>query len=178
MSAAFMNLPADCVEAEQHLLKGQIPEYQCAASGYDRTGSAEGILIGGNLSTLTAVLSTAYDSTETDQPYILLLEDVEEDYEHIHRYLTVLKHFGVLDRAAGIVFGEWVDIPASCETYNGRSRGGDFQSVADMISREFFADTDIPVAFGFPAGHGTRNYPLLMGEKVQLVVTDEYFTLK
>ena len=55
-------------------------------------------VIGGNLSTLTAVLSTAYDSTETDQPYILLLEDVEEDYEHIHRYLTVLKHFGVLDR--------------------------------------------------------------------------------
>lgn len=154
-----------------------MPEYQCEASGYDKKGSAEGILIG-NLSTMTAVLSAAYDCTEMDQPYILFLEEVNEDLEHLHRYLTVLKHRGVLDKAAGIVFGEWVDFPAECETYNGRARGGKFQSVADMISREFFADSDIPVAFGFPAGHGDRNYPLLMGETVQLVVTDDYYTLK
>ena len=177
MSEAFMDLPEDCTEAEQHLIQGQIPEYKCAASGYDRQGSAEGILIGGNLSTLTAAVATAYDCTETGQPYILFLEEVEEDYEHIHRYLTVLEHMGILDRASGVIFGEWVDLPAFCETYSGNSRGGTFRSVADMISREFFQDSDIPIAFGFPAGHAQRNYPLLMGEQAHLVVADDHYTL-
>ena len=46
------------------------------------------------------------------EPYILFLEDVGEDIRHIHRYLTILKHSGVLDNAAGIVFGEWTELPA------------------------------------------------------------------
>ena len=86
----------------------------------------------------------------------------------------------VIDMASvisGVIFGEWVDYPSYCETYSGSSRGGKFKSAADMINREFFADTDIPVAFGFPAGHAKRNYPLLMGEQARLVVADDHYTL-
>lgn len=178
MSAAFMDFPEKCFEAEQHILKGEIPSYKCAGSKYDKAGTAEGILIGGNLSTLTSVLGTGYDCTKTDQPYILFLEDVNEDMEHLHRYLTVLKHQGILDRASGLIFGEWADTPEYCETYDGRSRGGTFTSVADMISREFLDGLDIPVAFGFPAGHGETNYPLLMGESVWLDVAEGSYTLE
>ena len=96
----------------------------------------------------------------------------------MHRYLTWLKHAGVLDKAAGIVFGEWAYMKEYCETYTGNSRGGEFKSFADMISREFTKNLDIPVAFGFPAGHGERNYPLLMGERVKLDVTEDSFTLQ
>ena len=30
---------------------------------------------------------------------------------------------GILDEAEGIIFGEWVDRPVECDTYNGNSRG-------------------------------------------------------
>lgn len=177
MSAAFMDLPEPCRDAEQKMLRGELPAYTCPSTALCRTGETEGILIGGNLSTFTSVIGTEYDSTKTDRPYILFLEDESENLQHIHRYLTILKHHGVLDRAAGIVFGEWADIPTDLADYDGNSRGGTFTSVSDMISRQFLDGLDIPVAFGFPAGHADTNYPLLMGEKAHLKVSEDSFTL-
>ena len=177
MSGTFDGFPESCFEAEEKILRGEIPSYTCESSHYCRQGEATGILIGGNLSTFTAVIASAYDCTKTGEPYILFLEDVGEDMQHIHRYLTILKHTGVLGNASGIIFGEWTELPADMADYTGSSRGGTYQSVADMISRQFLADTDIPVAFGFPAGHGEINYPLLMGEKARIKVDPDYFTL-
>ncbi|MCR5168716.1 MAG: LD-carboxypeptidase [Oscillospiraceae bacterium] len=177
MSGAFGDFPESCFKAEENILKGEIPVYTCKSSSYCRQGEAKGILIGGNLSTFCSVLGSDYDCTKTDQPYILFLEDVGEDIRHIHRYLTILKHSGVLDNAAGIVFGEWTELPAEMSDYDGSSRGGQFRSVADMISRQFLQGTDIPVAFGFPAGHGDINYPLIMGETAELSVDTESFRL-
>ena len=178
MAAAFMDLPEDCSEAEQHMLNGEIPSYRCEGSSYLKKGSAEGILTGGNLATFTSVIGTEYESTDTDQPYILFFEDVEEDLQHLHRYLTILKHNGVLEGAAGIIFGEWTALPADTGDYDGDSRGGDFGSVTDMICRDILEEYDIPIAFDFPAGHGEDNYPLLMGEKVRFTVSDDSFTLE
>lgn len=177
MSAAFGEFPESCREAEKNILKGMIPAYTCKSSGCGQPGQAKGVLIGGNLSTFTAVIGTAYNCTKAGRPYILFLEDVGEDMQHIHRYLTVLKHAGVLGNAAGIVFGEWTELPVSMSDYDGSSRGGTFRSVADMISRQFLPDIDAPVAFGFPAGHGDVNYPLLMGEMAELRVDPDGFTL-
>jgi muramoyltetrapeptide carboxypeptidase len=177
MSGTFMGFPEECFEAEEKILKGEIPSYTCEANGLCRQGEAKGILIGGNLSTFTSVIGTAYDCTRTGRPYILFFEDLNENVQHIHRYLTVLKHLGVLDNASGIVFGEWTDLPADMNDYDGRSRGGEFKSVADMISRQILSDTDIPVAFGFPAGHGDINYPLLMGVTAELKVEADRFVL-
>ena len=178
MSGSFDQVSEESADAVEKILKGEVPAYRCEGSEYDIQGSAEGMLIRGNLATLTGVLNTVYDCTRTDKPYILLLEETEEDYEHIHRFLTILKHRGVLDKAEAIIFGEWVDFPEYCETYNGNSRGGEFNSVADMISREFLNDWDKPVAFGFPAGHGDVNYPLLMGAEMKLNVGGDSFTME
>ena len=178
MSAAFNDLPDDCAEAEKKILRGEIPVYRCESDPLCRAGEAEGVLIGGNLSTFTAVLGTAYDCSQTDRPYILFFEDVEEDLQHIHRYLAILEHLGVLDSAAGIIFGEWTDMPADPNDYEGDSRGGTFASFADMISREFLDGSVMPVAFGFPAGHGAVNYPLLLGERAVLKVSEDHFTLE
>ena len=174
----FNGLSEECVDPSKRILQGEIPVYHVEGTDSDIPGQAEGILIGGNLVTLTSVLNTAYDCTRTGQPYILFLEEVAEDYEHIHRGLTILDHFGVLDNAQGIIFGEWIEVPEECETYGGSSRGGAFQSVRDMISRQFLQDCKIPVAFGFPSGHGTVNYPLLMGAPMRLNVTEDSYTLE
>lgn len=165
-------------EAMRGLLKGQVPVYECQGSEYDIEGTATGVLVGGNLSTLITVSEAEYDCLNMDEPYILFLEDVSEDLEHVHRDLTELMHRGVLDKAQGIVFGEWVDYPASNECYTGNSRGGEFKSMREMISRQFLEGRDIPVAFGFPAGHGSVNYPLLLGARVRLDVRDGHFTLE
>ncbi len=177
MSGTFDGLPESCVEAERRLIAGEVPAYTCESSELCKEGKAEGVLVGGNLSTFTSVLGTAYDCTQADEPYILFLEDVGEDVQHVHRYLSILKHLGVLDRAAGIVFGEWTDIPTDMADYDGSSRGGTFSSAADMIARQILADTDVPVAFGFPAGHGDVNYPLLMGVPARLDVSGDSYTL-
>lgn len=179
MSSAFTDLPEANAEAEKHILRGEIPAYTCQGSPYDRAGEAEGVLIGGNLSTLIATLNTAYDCTAMGIPYILFLEDVDEDLQHIHRCLTVLKHFGVLDRASGILCGEWIDRPLGAgDDHDGSSRGGLYSCAAEMIAREFTGSLDIPSAFGFPAGHGTVNWPLLMGAKARLVVTEDRFSVE
>ena len=178
MSAAFTDLPEECAEAERKMLQGEIPTYKCQGTEYDRQGTAEGILIGGNLTIMTTVVNTAYDSTKLDQPYILFLEDVECDYHQVHYSMTVLKNSGVLDHASGIVLGEWIDTDPETGDYIGDSRGGKFRSVYDMLYRQFLKNLDVPIAYGFPGGHGEKNYPLLMGEKVKLSVTQDSFTLE
>ena len=179
MSSAFTDMPEGNADVEKRILRGEIPAYVCKNGPYYKAGKAEGILTGGNLSTFTSVLNTVYDATARQIPFILFIEDTGEDLQHIHRYLTILKHFGVLKRASGIICGEWVDMPGIEEgDYSGNSRGGTYRSVADMISREFTNDLDIPVAFGFPAGHGEINYPLLMGVKTRLTVQQDQFSIE
>ena len=178
MSGTFGDFPKDCKDAQLHMMMGEIPSYRCSTDTPMIPGEARGTLIGGNLSTFTSVLNTAYDCTQTDEPYILFIEEVGENIQHIHRYLTVLKHMGVLDRASGIIFGEWTELPADGSGNFGSERGGKFESVADMITKEFLTDTDIPVAFDFPAGHGDVNYPLLMGGEMHLTVSEGSYTME
>ena len=168
MSETFTSLAEECREAEARILKGEIPRYQFESTAEGVDGEAVGVLVGGNLATFSAVLGAEYDSTRMGKPYILFLEEVGGNFRQIHRSLTIMKHVGVLDRAAGIVFGEWTELPTDGTGSFGAERGGDFESVADMIRREFLADVHVPVAFGFPAGHGDVNYPLLMGVNVKL----------
>ena len=177
MSSTFTDLDKECAEAELNMLQGLVPSYKCEADDYCREGYAEGILIGGNLSTFTSVVGTVYDSTKISEPYILFLEDVGENIQHIHRYLTILKHAGILDNASGILFGEWTELPSDGSGDFGDSRGGSFESVENMISKQIINDFDIPVAFGFPAGHADTNYPLLMGTKVRLNVSKDSYTV-
>lgn len=178
MSAAFTDLSEECVQIQQAMMKGQIPTYECAGSGYDIPGTAQGVLIGGNLTVYKCVLGTDYSSAALEQPYILFLEDVGSNLLNVHADLTLLRNLGVLEHASGIIFGEWTDFELGGNDYSGDSRGGIFTSAADMIYRQFLKDLDIPVAFGFPAGHGENNYPLLMGEELKLTVTDHGYILE
>ena len=177
MSSTFIDLPKECANATAKIFKGKIPIYNCKDNN-GKTGEATGVLIGGNLATFTSVINTKFDSTKINKPYILFLEDVGEDLEHIHRYLTILKHQDILKNAKGIIFGQWVDLPSDLGDYLGKSRGGHYTSITDMIKREFTDELNIPVAFNFPAGHGDTNYPLLMGHTLNLNVENENYSLK
>ena len=66
-------------------------------------GSAEGRLVGGNLSVLTAVQGTPYFPDIKNK--ILMLEEIGENIYRVDRMLTQLALGGHLKECAGIVFG-------------------------------------------------------------------------
>ena len=63
---------------------------------------------------------------------MLFFEEVESNYENVHRYLTWMKHAGVLDNASGIVFGEWAYMDSYSET-----KWVDLTNQADELSKYF-----------------------------------------
>jgi muramoyltetrapeptide carboxypeptidase len=109
-----------------------------------RNGEAEGPLMGGTLAQLVASLGTPY-AFDPPQGHVLFLEDIGERPFRIDRMITQLRLAGVLDRAAAVVLGEFVD----CDEPGGAL--GVRAVLAGMLK-----DFDGPVVHGFPSGH-TRN---------------------
>lgn len=143
------------------LLTGKVPGYQLEPHPDNIPGSATGVLVGGNLLTLTPVLGTWADAT-AGEDFILFLEEIEENYSHIDRQMNALLLSGVLDRCKGVILGEFTDCEANME----------YDSVEQMLCT-YLKGRGIPVCCGFPAGHGEVNLPLVMGAPVSLKVTPE-----
>jgi muramoyltetrapeptide carboxypeptidase len=108
-----------------------------------RAGDVRGRFCGGTLTQLAASLGTPW-AFQPPPGSVVFLEDVGERPYRIHRMLTQLSQSGVLARASGLVFGE---LP-SCDEPGGA------HAIRDVL-REFVADFDGPVLFGFPSGHTT-----------------------
>ncbi len=67
-------------------------------------GKAKGKLVGGNLSVISAMLGSPYLPTWNQT--ILFIEEIGEDIYRIDRMLTQLKNAGILNRIAGLIFGQ------------------------------------------------------------------------
>lgn len=133
--------------------------YDFTSDSFMRTGTAEGVLTGGNLSLLCALLGS--DSEVDTSGKILFIEEVGEKLYRIDRMMVSLKRAGKLANIAGLLLGG----------LNEMTKGEpDFGHSAEEIILDAVADYDYPVAFGFPAGHFPENYPLIMGRKVMLNV--------
>jgi muramoyltetrapeptide carboxypeptidase len=110
-------------------------------------GDAWGLIVGGTLSQIVAMLGTPW-ALDLPRGAILLLEDVGERPYRIHRMLTQLAQSGVLARAGALVFGEF----RGCDEPGGRP------AICDVL-RDFTRGFPGPVLFGLPFGH-TRGAPL------------------
>lgn len=125
-----------------------------------QSGEADGMLVGGTLTQLAASLGTPW-AFAPPEGCILFLEDVGERPYRIHRLLTQLAQAGILARARALVFGE---LP-SCDEPGGE------HAIRDVI-REFVADFNGPVLFGFPSGHTTgATWTLPFGVRARVVTT-------
>jgi len=116
------------------------------------TGRCEGLLMGGNLATISHLVGTPYQPVFKER--ILFLEDIGEPAYKIDRMLTQLKMAGVLDDVKGLITGEFID-----------SANGEY---IDEILVETFQDSDIPILTRLKAGHGSINHSLVMGKRVVL----------
>ena len=118
-------------------------------------GTAEGPLLGGNLSVLTRLLGTPFLAPL--EGAILVVEDIGERPYRLDRMWTHLAQAGAFRQVRGIVLGEFT----GCE-----EKEADFSSAE--VLRELAAATGLPCAAGFPIGHGTQNQPLPLGVRVRL----------
>jgi len=118
-------------------------------------GVAEGILLGGNLAVLSALIGTSLFPPLHDA--VLFIEDVGERPYRVDRMLTTWRHAGVLRGVRGIVVGAFEQGEA----------GADGVTLDDVL-RERLHDLAIPVVAGFPAGHIDDNHELPFGRRVTL----------
>ena len=116
-------------------------------------GQAEGLLIGGNLSLVAALLGTPWSWQAAGA--VLFLEDINEEPHRLDRLLTQLRLAGVFDSVAGIVLGSFTESACPVEL------------LGDMLLPLCRA-RGIPLLGGWPAGHGTPNRPLPLGVHVRL----------
>ncbi len=119
-------------------------------------GTAEGRLVGGNLTTFYALAGTIADLNVKES--ILFIEEVGEPNYNVDRMLTNLKMSGKLDAVKGIIVG-----------YFSNPVQGIDKPIHEIIL-EKVKGLGIPVMYGVPAGHEMPNMPLYFGRKVKLQV--------
>jgi muramoyltetrapeptide carboxypeptidase len=123
------------------------------------SGKARGILIGGNLSLIAATLGTECE-IQTDGK-ILFLEEVNEPPYRVDRLFAQLKLAKKLSRVAGILLGEFVGCQATQPTPTGPP------DIVEVL-RDILRDIDVPILYGFPAGHTLEKLTLPLGVQVLL----------
>lgn len=126
---------------------------------FDRAGSCQGELIGGNLSIIYSLTGT--DSLFDPRGKLLFIEDLDEYLYHVDRMTQNLRKSGILGSINGLIVG-------------GMSEMNDNEVPYGKSAKEIIAETmesfEIPVAFDFPAGHIPENRPLYFGVPAELEV--------
>lgn len=156
----------EATESLRKLLFGEKIKYDVLPSVLNRKGSAEGELVGGNLSILYA-LSGSVDDINTKNK-ILFLEDLDEQLYHIDRMILQLKRSGKLKGLKGLIVGGMSDMKDNAVPYG---------KTAEEIIADAVKEYDYPVCFNFPSGHIEDNRALYFGKKAKLSVSFKKVTL-
>jgi muramoyltetrapeptide carboxypeptidase len=130
-------------------------------------GSAEGKIIGGNLSLLCNVLGTKSEFETKNK--ILFIEDVGEYKYALDRMLHQLKRSGKFEHLAGLIFGGFTDI---------KDTERPFGKKTEHILKDIVKEYTYPVCFKFPISHGKDNVPVKIGVTYELKVMKTKTTLK
>jgi len=165
-----MTIPDGSAASLQTLRKALFGEdfsYTFSAEKLNRTGEAQGILVGGNLTLLVAVSGSVSDFDYDGK--ILFLEDVGEYLYSIDRMMRTLKRAGKLKNLAGLMVGAFTEL---------KDNDIPFGQTAEEIIFEVVKEYDYPVCFGFPAGHIPNNQALIFGKTLNLTVQKQHTTAK
>lgn len=157
----------EAIESFRKALFGEHLEYHIPSHPFNKTGRAEGELVGGNLSVLYSIQGSS--SAVDMKGKILFLEDLDEYLYHIDRMMMNLKRNGSLNGLKGIIIGGMTSM-----NDNDIPWGKD----ALEIIQDIVKDLKIPVAYNFPAGHIKDNRALIFGKTIILDVTNQETILK
>ncbi len=132
-----------------------------------RAVDARGMLWGGNLAMLAALVGTPY--LPPVEGGILFLEDVNEHPFRVERMLYQLHQAGILGRQQAIVMGEFSGARLS-DYDNGYS--------LDAVIEQIGNATGVPIVTGLQFGHVDDLLTLPFGANAHLVANAGGFTLK
>jgi muramoyltetrapeptide carboxypeptidase len=145
------------------LLESSSPADPLSGSTTFVEGTAEGPLLGGNLSVFTRLIGTPFMPNLDGA--ILMLEDVGERPYRLDRMWTHLELAGVFRRIRGIALGSFTHCEEREESYTSQD-----------VLRELAVATGLPCSAGFPIGHGDVNEPVPLGVRVRLDATANRLT--
>jgi muramoyltetrapeptide carboxypeptidase len=129
-------------------------------------GTAEGPLVGGNLSLLAATMGTPFQVDARGA--ILFLEEVGEPAYRLDRLFSQLLLAGVFDDVAGIAVGAITECPDS---------GADDIPSPVRIVADRLGNLGVPIAAGFPFGHVANSWTLPLGVPARLDASAGRLTL-
>ena len=144
----------------RNILFGTLPQYKISGNPYNRVGHAEGVLMGGNLSSYSAIAGTKYH-LHPKHDIILFIEEVEESLHSIDRLFYMLTLQTDFEIVKGIIFG----------TFNSIKYDLQYGSVEQMLIAHLH-EYNIPICCGFPVGSNSC-IPLIEGAPCSLDVTTD-----
>jgi muramoyltetrapeptide carboxypeptidase len=122
-------------------------------------GAAEGTLIGGNMSMLSALIGTTYDWSA--EGAILFIEEVDEEMYRLDRILWHFIQAGKLKGVRGVIVGDITQMKDD-PPYG--------KSLAEILRDHL--PPGVPVCMDFPCGHGNYLTALPLGVKARLEISD------
>ncbi len=140
-------------------IEGEINHYRFQTDNSSKKGSAEGDVVGGNLSIVYSLLGT--DDRISYDGAILFIEDLSEQLYAFDRMWHSIEKAGILDQISGLVIGGMTGFKDT-DPPTGFS--------IESIILDKMSYRNIPVCFGFPAGHINDNRAIVLGKKARLVV--------
>lgn len=160
MPALFEKTSPLALQTLIQCLEGDLPSYTFASHPLNKVGTAEGMLIGGNLSLLAHQCGTNLQ-TRSDKS-VLFMEDLDEYSYHIDRMCYQLKRAGIFAGLSGLLIGHFSDL---------KDHTIPFGSSYEEIISNLVAEYDYPLAFNLPSGHEANNHALICGASVSIEVT-------
>ncbi len=125
-----------------------------------REGSADGVLLGGNLAMVVRLIGTPY--LPSLEGAILFAEDVGEEPYRIDAMLAQLRLSGVFDELGGLVLGAFTDWEPKEDTPT---------LSLDQVFEDYLTEVNFPVARGLIYGHFPVKNTLPVGVRARLQVT-------
>ncbi|MBC8000669.1 MAG: LD-carboxypeptidase, partial [Leptolyngbya sp.] len=120
-------------------------------------GTAEGHLIGGNLTAIGSLMGTPFEPSFEDS--ILFIEDINEDHGMLDRWFTHLYLAGALKQISGIAIGDF----ENCHTTDCFN----MYSLEDLFGDRMKAENK-PTCFGLPLGQSARALTAPIGIRASL----------
>ncbi len=147
-------------------LEGTPYVVEAPPSEHNIQGDTKGAVIGGNLAIIASLIGTNDQPDFSDS--VLFVEEVGEPLYNVDRMFYSLKKAGILNEIKGLIVGGMTSMKDSEIP---------FGATLEEIILSHTKDLNIPVAFGFPAGHIDDNRSLLLGYEASLSVDKSGTTL-
>ncbi len=128
------------------------------------SGTAEGPILGGNLSVLVAMIGSEYLPDFSNS--ILFLEDVGEDVYRLDRMITQLKLAGILDTINGFIFGKCTNCDA----------GSNSLTLEEMFN-DHIKPLQIPAFSGAMISHESKNVTIPVGLRAHMDSDSKQFRI-